>query len=164
MVGVGRGPWGHHRVQTPAESRVNQGRLVRTTTSQVLDASKDGDCNLVQCLITPTVKNIFLVVKWNSCISVCAHCPPSCHGAPLRRMARLHSPCRVFPHVDNIPLSLLFCLNTPSSLSPSPCASCSQPFIIFLDLHLMQCNVSMSLVHWSWLLLRWEMYSNLTNN
>ena len=77
MLGVGRDLWGSSLVQPPWRNRVTQSRLHRTSSSWVLNISRERDSttslgSLFQCSVSLKVKKFFLMYRWNfSCFSLC---------------------------------------------------------------------------------------------
>jgi len=88
MVGVGRDLCGSPS-PTHCPSRVTQSRLHRTMSRRVLNISREGDStaslgSLCQGSVTLRGKKFFSCPTGTSSASVCAHCPLSCHWAPLK--------------------------------------------------------------------------------
>ena len=142
MVDVGR-DLGGHLVQAPCSTRATSIHLPTTVSRQLWSLSKDGDStaslgNLCQCLVTPIVKNCFLMFRGKPpCFSLC----PLPLVLSLRTTKKslapssLHPPFRYLYQLVRSPLSFLVSrLNSPSSLSLASHVRCSTPFIIFVAL------------------------------
>ena len=85
------GTSGDHLDQPPCLSRHTQSRGHRTASRQVLNVSREGDStaslgSLCHCSGTLTGKEFFSILGGTSCVPACAHCPLSCHWAPLKRV------------------------------------------------------------------------------
>lgn len=69
-----------------------------------------GWSNLLQCVITLTVKKFFLIFKWNFLYFILCPLPLVFHWAPHRRVCLhlLYFPHQEFVQMGKIPLSLFF--------------------------------------------------------
>lgn len=91
--------------------------------------------DLVQGLITLTLKNSVSCLNGISCILICAHYLFSCHWALQRMVCSLSPPIRYLQILVRSLLSFLSMLNIPNSLNFFFSVKCCNPLVIFVALH-----------------------------